>query len=130
VTNVHTITEQFVKFGIVGVSNTLISLLVYYVFIYIDKDLYIIGSIVGFLVSVLNAYYWNNRFVFKAEKRNHYKALIKTYLSYGLTSVISIGLLVFLVEAVHVSEIIAPIVNLFITVPLNFAFNKYWALKS
>ncbi len=121
--------EQFVKFGIVGISNTLISLLIYYIFIFINMDLYIIGSIVGFFVSVLNSYYWNNRYVFKAEERNHVKTIFKTYVSYGISAVLSIVLLVFLVEVCNISEIIAPIVNLAITVPLNFAMNKYWAFK-
>jgi putative flippase GtrA len=129
VTSPKTITEQFVKFGIVGVSNTLISLLIYYIFIFINMKLYLVGSIVGFLVSVLNSYFWNNRYVFKAEKRNHVKALMKTYLSYGLTSLLSIGLLVILVEVLNVSEIMAPIINLAITIPLNFLLNKFWAFK-
>lgn len=121
--------EQFVKFGIVGISNTLISLLIYYIFIFINMDLYIIGSIVGFFVSVLNSYYWNNRYVFKAEERNHVKTIFKTYVSYGISAVLSIVLLVFLVEVCNISEIIAPIINLAITVPLNFLMNKYWAFK-
>lgn len=129
-TKVHSITEQFVKFGIVGVTNTLISLVIYYIFILINVELYIIGSIVGFFVSVLNAYYWNNRFVFQANfKRNQAKALMKTYLSYGLTSTLSIGLLVVLVEILNISESVAPIINLAITIPLNFILNKYWAFK-
>lgn len=126
---VHTITKQFVKFGIVGVSNTLISLLIYYIFIYINVKLYIIGNIVGFLISVLNSYYWNNRYVFKTENRNHFNALMKTYLSYGMTALLSIGLLVILVEVLNVSEVVAPIINLAVTIPLNFLLNKYWAFK-
>ncbi len=36
---------QFVKFGIVGVSNTLVSLGVYYVFIWIDPAWYLLGNV-------------------------------------------------------------------------------------
>lgn len=126
---IHPIAEQFVKFGIVGVFNTLISLVVYYCFIAIATDLYLIGSIVGFVVSVLNSYYWNNRYVFRDVDRNHVKALAKTYLSYGFTGGVSIVLLIFLVEVVNVSEVLAPIVNLAITIPLNFILNKYWAYR-
>ncbi len=56
---------QFMKFGIVGLSNTAISLGIYYLFIWINRNLYLIGNAVGFIVSVLNSYFWNSKFVFK-----------------------------------------------------------------
>jgi putative flippase GtrA len=125
----HNLIGQFIKFGIVGISNTLISLAIYYIFIFIDKDLYLAGSIAGFVVSVLNSYYWNNRYVFKSEKRNHAQAIAKTFLSYGSTSILSTILLVVIVEILSISEVIAPLINLIITVPLNFILNKFWAYK-
>ena len=56
---------QFVKFGLVGAVNTLLSLGINYLFIWIDPSLYLWGNFVGWAVSVLNAFYWNNRFVFQ-----------------------------------------------------------------
>lgn len=56
---------QFVKFGLVGAANTLLSLGINYLFIWIDPSLYLWGNFVGWAVSVLNAFYWNNRFVFQ-----------------------------------------------------------------
>jgi len=123
------LTKQFTKFGIVGVSNTLISLFIYYIFIFINKDLYLVGNSVGFVVSVLNSYYWNNRFVFKSENRNHIKALSKTFLSYGITFVLGTVILIIMVQVLMISEAIAPLFNLIITVPLNFVLNKFWAFK-
>ena len=79
---------QFIKFGIVGVSNTLVSFAVYYIFIWIDPKLYLIGSALGWVVSVANAFYWNNKYVFKggrSDRRSLLKRLGKTYVSYGAT---------------------------------------------
>jgi len=123
------LTKQFTKFGIVGVSNTLLSLSIYYIFVFINKDLYLVGNSVGFVVSVLNSYYWNNRFVFKSENRNHIKALSKTFLSYGITFVLGTVLLIIMVQVLMIPEIIAPLFILIITVPLNFVLNKFWAFK-
>ncbi|MBE6844778.1 MAG: GtrA family protein [Ruminococcus sp.] len=124
--------EQFVKFGMVGVLNTLISTGIYYIFIFVNEDLYLIGHIVGFIVSVLNAYYFNQKFVFKLQMstfREHLKALLKTYLSYGFTFLLSTFLLWFFVEICDISEKIVPFINLLITTPLNFIFNKFWSFK-
>ena len=52
---------QFIKFGIIGASNTLVSTSIYYVFIWIDPKLYFLGNVVGWIVSVFNSFYWNNR---------------------------------------------------------------------
>lgn len=123
---------QFVKFGIVGVSNTGISLLIYYIFIWIDPDYYLLGNIVGWIVSVANAFFWNNRFVFQkaAENvRSLLKRVGKTYLSYGATFLLSTVLLYVEVDILNWSEIICPILNLLITIPLNFVFNKFWTFR-
>ena len=120
---------QFIKFGIVGASNTLISLAVYYLFIWIDKDLYLAGQIAGFIVSVLNAYYWNNRYVFKGGRLWDWKKLLKTFTAYGGTSLLSMALSVAEVEWLHLSEYIVPVINLVITIPLNFLTHKFWVYR-
>lgn len=121
--------QQFIKFGLVGISNTFIFLLIYYIFIFINPKLYLIGNTVGFFVSVLNAYYWNNKYVFKKKEKGNLKALIKTFISYGSTFLLSTILLYFWVNYLDVNKAIAPIINLFITIPLNFLLNKLWAFK-
>ena len=125
----NALANQFVKFGIVGVSNTLIYLLVYYIFIWINVELYLVGNVIGFVVSVFNSYYWNNRFVFKAEKCYDVKSMVKAYISYGITSALSVVFIFILVEKLFVSEMIAPIINLIITIPINFLLNKYWIFR-
>lgn len=127
--NYINILVQFVKFGIVGLSNTLISMGIYYIFVFINRKLYIIGNTVGFVVSVFNAYYWNNKYVFEKTDTGHMKPLIKTFVVYGTTFVISTALLFVMVSYLGISEYIAPAINLIITIPLNFVLNKVWAFK-
>lgn len=124
---------QFFKFGLVGLSNTAVSMAVYYVFLWINPALYMVGSILGTILSIANAFFWNDRFVFKGNERglkNTLKRLGKTYVSYGGTSVLSNVLLWVEVAAFHVNKAIAPIVNLIITIPLNFIINKLWTFRS
>lgn len=119
---------EFIKFGIVGVSNTLISLCIYYILVYFNMN-YIIANTSGFIISVLNAYYWNNKYVFNKTTKGILQPLIKTFASYGVTFVLSTVLLVIMVDCLNISQIIAPILNLIITIPLNFLLNKFWAFK-
>lgn len=126
---------QFVKFGIVGTANTLISYFVYLLFLKIvDEKYYIFGNILGFFVSVLNAFYWNNKYVFKQneeEKRSKLKAFIKVFVSYAATGLIlSNILLVIFVNVFNISKAIGPLLVLLVTIPLNFIMNKIWAFKN
>ena len=58
------------------------------------------------------------------------KRLGKTYVSYGGTSLLSVILLWVEVNLFGVSKAVAPIVNLIITIPLNFLINKFWTFKN
>lgn len=123
---------QFVKFGLVGVSNTVIAYVVYLLVLQTGAY-YVVANLTGFFVSVINAFYWNNRFVFQPEegkKRSVPLAFCKTLISYSGTGVVlSNALLLLWVELVQIPEEIAPVINLLITIPLNFILNKFWAFK-
>ena len=124
---------QFIKFGIVGFSNTIISYAVYFFCVWIGMH-YQLANIVGFIISVLNAYYWSSRFVFvkqTGEERGLVSSLIKTFVAYSFTGIaLSAILLWLLIDKMALSEYIAPLLILLITVPLNFILNKYWSFKS
>lgn len=130
---------QFIKFALVGVSNTLISYVLYVLFLAAMQGLnifptydYLIAQVTSFLLSVLWAFYWNRRFVFNVDDDDvvWWKALIKTYVSYSFTGLfLGSVLLVVWVEFLGISKYFAPILTLLITVPLNFILNKYWAFK-
>jgi putative flippase GtrA len=120
--------KQFIKFGLVGVSNTVMSLAIYYLLVAFGVN-YMLANGIAFVISVLNAYYWNNRFVFQKTTAGHLKPLLRTYLAYGMTFLLGAGLLYLMVDQLGISKLIAPLINLVITIPLNFLVNKFWAFK-
>lgn len=131
---------QFIKFGIVGVSNTLIGYLIYVVSLNVFKLLgmfigkeYFFAQIIMFLLSVLWSFYWNNKAVFKkeeGEKRNWVWALLKTYATYAFTSIFLSELLLFIeIEKLGWNDTVSPLLNLLITVPINFLIQKFWAFR-
>lgn len=131
---------QFIKFGIVGVSNTVVSYVIYVISLllfqkngwFVKAD-YLIAQVIAFVLSVLWSFYWNRKYVFNSEDGEAvpwYKALIKTYISYAFTGLfLNTVLSVLWVQILGISKMIAPIVNLLISVPLNFIMNKFWAFK-
>lgn len=123
---------QFVKFSAVGVSNTLISMAVYWLCFYALHWHYQLSNFVAFVISVTNAYYWNQRFVFAKGHRDflgHLRAYGKAFLSYGATYLVGVALLALWVEALGVDEGVAPLINLLVTVPANYVLNRFWAFR-
>ena len=127
-----TVLWQLIKFGLVGCSNTVLSYIVFAICVKAEIH-YLISNIIAFIVGVLNAYYWSNRYVFKNKngvKRNHIAALSKTFASYGITGVLlQSAMLYVMVELFSFDSLIAQLICLLITVPLNFILNKFWSFK-
>lgn len=147
---------QFVKFGLVGVSNTLISygteMLCYYLLFVnakfsglvsllgriginssSDTVKIVITTAIAFVISVTNSYYWNNRFVFRTGEKgfcDHVKTYIKTLLCYGITGLVLSPIIKVILRNMGIPYYIASLASLIITIPLNFIMNKFWAFSS
>ena len=132
---------QFVKFGIVGVSNTAISygieMLCYYVLFvnvpWSESVRILATSVLAFVVSVTNSYYWNNRYVFgsgtKKTVRQHLTAYLKTVACYGVTGLLLAPAIKMYVTALGVPYWLSSLGALVVTIPLNFILNKFWAFR-
>ncbi len=132
---------QFIRFLIVGVSNTVVNYVLLTASRLIlektgvaDRTAYIAANAIAFILSVAWSYFWNNRFVFKkgeGEKRSVLKSLIKTYISYSFTGLfLNSVLLVVWIEWLGISKLIAPLLNSAIGIPINFVINKFWSFKN
>lgn len=130
---------QFIKFCIVGVSNTVISYVLNILVLFLMSPYhiswdYLAGNVIAFVLSVLWSFYWNNRFVFTSqenEERSLVKTLLKTYVAYGFTGIILNNILSWVwISILGISKYVAPLINLIISVPVNFVINKLWAFKS
>lgn len=61
-------TIQLLKYGIIGVGNTLITLVVFYLFNTILGLSYTIANVTGYVLGVVNSFVWNRQWVFKTHK--------------------------------------------------------------
>jgi len=133
---------QFIKFGIVGVSNTAISygteMLMYYCVLnkanLSDTVKIILVTAVAFVLSVCNSYFWNNRYVFKsAEKRTmkeHAVAFFKMTACYAFTGLLLSPVIKIALTNKGIPFWIASLLTLIISVPLNYLLNKFWTFSN
>lgn len=148
---------QFVKFGLVGAFNTIFNYVIYTFCYYVLNTGVHIANIAGFVITVFSAFLLQSRFVFRqdenGEKRVWWKVLIKTYISYSFTGLFLTELLLMLwinvidlgqylggvcewlggfgvnFEPDDLAASLAPILNMVITIPVNFIINKFWAYR-
>ena len=123
---------QFIKFGIVGAINTVLSYgitnLGYYA-IGLNEQ---ISNIIAFVITVFISFLLNGKFVFNEneEKQSFWKSLLKVYISYSITGLFLTAILLYFEEQkLGIPHYIATLMNLVITVPLNFILNKFWAYR-
>ncbi len=124
---------QVIRFAVVGLVNTAVYLMVFWTVVYLSESLYQLGNILGFLVSVLCAWYLSRNFVFFETKQsgidNALKTLLRSYLSYGVTTLLAALFLYILIELMSVDTYLAPLLTLLVTVPANFLLNKFWTFS-
>ncbi|MCL2197986.1 MAG: GtrA family protein [Defluviitaleaceae bacterium] len=119
--------KQFIRFGLVGLFNTFLALGIYYMLVLLGM-FYLLANVIAFIISVISAFFLSRRFVFTSTSRPAIQ-LVKMYVVYGSTFLLSTATLFLMVDILNISEFIAPLVNLCFTVPLNFLLNKFWAFR-
>lgn len=123
---------QFMKFGTVGAINTVLSYVITntsYYLLHLHEQ---ISNIIAFVITVFISFMLNGKFVFTEEKenRNFWKTLLKVYVSYSVTGVFLTAILLYLEEQLlGIPHYIATLMNLVVTIPVNFILNKFWAYK-
>ncbi len=81
--------RQLVKFAIVGMSSTIINLVVLYLMLRLLHGHRYVSATAAFLVSVVNGYYWNRRWTFKEAPA---KAIHTQFSQFVLVNLIGLGL--------------------------------------
>lgn len=118
--------EQFLKFCIVGLTNTTISLVTYYFLLQVDIH-YLIASTISYCAGLLNGYFLSSSIVFN-QKRNVIQALkfIGVYVSSLLLNLLFLFILVDLLE---LNEFISQIIVIIFNVFYNYFLNKIWTFQ-
>lgn len=123
---------EFIKFGTVGAINTVLSYVITntsYYLLHLHEQ---ISNIIAFVITVFISFMLNGKFVFTEEKenRNFWKTLLKVYASYSVTGVFLTAILLYLEERLlGIPHYIATLMNMVVTIPINFILNKYWAYR-
>jgi putative flippase GtrA len=76
--------KQAGKFGIVGISNTLIDLGIFNVLTLVFGVYVVIANVISVSIAILNSYIWNKTWTFQDTTRDHLVAQFTKFVSFSL----------------------------------------------
>jgi putative flippase GtrA len=120
--------ERFIKFSIVGLINTAVYFGVYYLLLALGVH-HLAANIIAYLAGSVNGYLLSKVWVFKDSEATVKQSVLKFYVVYGSSLLLSTGLIALFVDGLGISEKIAPIITICFTTPYNYFLQKIWAFR-
>ena len=118
---------QLVKFCLVGGSGYVVNLTVFAVVVEVLERHHLIGATVAFVVAVLNNFWWNRHWTFRAG-RGHAGFQAARFFTVSVGAFLfAASVLELLVSVVGVPELPAQAISIIAATPLNFIGNKMWS---
>lgn len=119
---------QFIKFGVVGVSNTLITAIVIWVLL---KQLYTsdyFANIIGYIAGLINSFFWNRKWTF-ASKSSLKAQIPKFILTFAVSYLFQLGNLYLLLNYTKIDPYICQLLSIVVYTVINFLMNKYFTFN-
>jgi putative flippase GtrA len=119
---------QLVKFGIVGVSNTLLTLVVYTLLLKAFGVWYLAASAVGFAAGATNGFLLNRRWTFREHVGDAFTP-VRWAIVQGCGLGINEGLLFLFVSEARLDKLIAQICATAVVTVTTFFVNRAWTFR-
>ncbi len=119
---------QFVKFGIVGVSNTALTFIVYTLLLKVFGVWYLAASAVGFAVGATNGFLLNRRWTFR-EHVGDTLTPVRWAVVQGCGLAINEGLLFLFVHDARLDKLVAQALATVVVTVSTFFANRAWTFR-
>ena len=120
--------NKFIKFGLVGVLNTLINWIIFILLNFIGIY-YIVSNIIAYAIATANSYIWNSKWVFKYNGKNKKETTVKFLILNLIGLGLNTAILYLLVDMAGFNKLIALVITTSIVMIINYILNKAWVFK-
>ena len=120
---------QFLKFGIVGVSNTLLTFAVYTLLLKVFGVWYLAASAIGFGVGAVNGFLLNRRWTFRGHVGDALTPVRWTIVQ-GCGLGLNEGLLYLLVHDARLDKLLAQALATGVVTVCTFTANRAWTFRT
>lgn len=120
--------NKFIKFGLVGVLNTLINWIIFAVLNFVGVY-YIVANVIAYAIATANSYIWNSKWVFKYNGKDKKETTIKFVILNLIGLALNTAILYFLVDILLFNKLIGLVITTVIVMVINYIVNKIWVFK-
>ena len=122
---------QLIRFAAVGASGYVVNLIVFAVCVHAARDRLQARRGGGVRVSVLNNFWWNRHWTFRAQREAHpveqaVKFFAISLVAFGFSYVV----LVSLVDGAGFAKVVAQAISIAAATPLSFVGQKLWSFRA
>ncbi len=119
---------QFVKFGIVGVSNTLIFFAVYTLLLKVFGVWYVAASGIGFAIGAVNGFLWNRAWTFRGHVGDALTP-VRWFVVQSSGLLLNLGLVYLFVDGAGLDKLSGQAVSIVIVTVVTFFANRAWTFR-
>jgi putative flippase GtrA len=120
------VVRQFLKYGLVGASNTVLTFVIYSALVLAHVD-YLAALLLGYFVGSLNSYILNRRWTFRAGHLAHAVAGTRFAVVQACAILANLGLLYLFVHDLHLPRIASQAILTIPVLAVTFFINRAWS---
>ncbi len=120
---------QLFKYGIVGVSNTLLTAIVIWIMLKKLNTSDYVANITGYIVGLTNSFIWNRKWTFES-KSNVSSTIIKFIVIFAISYLFQLGALYLLLHYTAIDSYLCQLMSIAAYTGSSFILNKYYTFKA
>ncbi|GEM_PF-637737 len=130
--NMDTTYMQIGKFGLVGVANTLVDVLMYFLltrYSIVFSEHILSAKVVTFLFGTICSFILNRRFTFAVTSKVSFEEVLKFYSTIVLTVSVNVATLYVFNSLLGIYDLVAVGLSTIVTFVVGFTFSKVWVFN-
>ncbi len=120
---------QLVRFAIVGASGYAVNLILYALLVRVLGVEYLVAETVAWIVAAANNFVWNRHWTFKAGAGQVHGQAARFFIVTLVALGVNLLVLRILVQSAGMDKVLAEVLALAASTPLNFLGNKLWSFR-
>jgi putative flippase GtrA len=118
--------SEMIRFGIVGIANTIVGYGIYLIGLRVFVWAYPIAMGIGTICGIINSYFLNKIFTFRSKNKYSIKEIAKFVLVYVVQYVFNISVIFALNHYAGISESMAGFFGILSGTVISYCGHKFW----
>jgi putative flippase GtrA len=124
--------QEMISYLFFGAATTIVNMGVFFICTNLFSIDYKLSNAIGWFLSVLFAFFTNKYFVFSSKHESigdFFKEMFLFYWYRVLSFVIDMGMMIVMIDYLHISDFWAKLITQVVVIVLNYFFSKFFIFK-